>query len=102
MPDKHEKNHGEAMPVTIRLHPFIAEGEVPTDSLIAEGATVGACIENLLRRFPFLEDKLFSKPGRLHAYLEIYVNEESVYPHELSMPVNEGDEITVTYFLSGG
>jgi len=90
------------MSITVRLHPFIAGDEIPADPLAAEGTTVGACVENLLRRFPSLKEKLFSGPGRLHAYLEVYVNEESVYPHELAMPVREGDEISITYLLAGG
>ena len=90
------------MSVTIRLHPFIAGEEIPADSLPTEEDTVGTCVENLLKRFPSLKEKLFSRPGQLHAYLEVYVNEESVYPHELAMSVKEGDEISITYLLAGG
>ncbi len=88
--------------VKIRLHPFIAGDEIPSDSLSTEGETVGKCVENLLERFPSLREKLFAGPERLHEYLEVYVNEESVYPHELVMPVHEGDEISITYVLAGG
>ena len=90
------------MSIKVRLHPFIAGEEIPTDPLVTEGKTVGSCVESLLQRFPSLKEKLFAKPGQLHAYLEVYVNEESVYPHELAMPVKEGDEISITYLLSGG
>jgi molybdopterin converting factor small subunit len=97
-----ENAFGDVMSVTIRLHPFIAGDVIPADSLITEGETVGVCVENLLKRFPSLKEKLFSGPGRLHAYLEVYVNEESAYPHELSTPVREGDQISIICLLAGG
>jgi len=90
------------MRVNVHLHPFIIDDEIPSDSLSIEGDTVGKCIENLIKRFPALREKLFTKPGQLHAYLEVYVNDESVYPNELNKPVKEGDEISITYLLAGG
>lgn len=90
------------MSIKIRLHPFIAGDYIQSDLILTEGKTVGICIGHLLKRFPSMKDKLFAKNGQLHGYIEVYVNEESAYPHELAMPVNDGDEISITCILAGG
>ena len=90
------------MSVKMCVHPFIAEDGIPTDAITVEGKTVGACIAHALKRFPTLKNKLFSSPGALHSYLEVYVNDKSVYPDELTSLVRENDEISITYLLAGG
>ena len=90
------------MSITLLLHPFIVGERIPSKPIPVEGKTVGECLDSLLKRFPTLKEKLFERPGRLHAYIEVYVNEESAYPDELNKPVKEGDEISLTYLMSGG
>lgn len=67
-----------------------------------EGATVGACLNQLVGRYPGLKEKLFQPNGKLHNYVEIYLNLETAYPDELAKTVKDGDDIHVTVMLAGG
>ena len=90
------------MTAKLLLHPFIVGDGLPSKPIRVEGKTVGECLDSFLERFPDARDKLFERRGRLHAYIEVYVNDESAYPDELGRPVREGDEISLTYLMSGG
>ncbi len=90
------------MRVKIGLHPILLEENVPSGPIRVEGQTVGECLRSFLQRFPSTKKKLFAGPGRLHPYIEIYVNDESAYPEELKRPVKEGDEISITCMMCGG
>ena len=59
------------------------------------GSTVGQCLEHLVEQFPGIKQWLFDKNGKLHSYLDIYVNGQSVYPEELTKPVKDGDELYI-------
>ena len=67
-----------------------------------DGGTVGECIEELMNRFPQLEDMLLDKDGKLPRLLNVYINKESAFPEELDKPVHEGDELHIMYTLVGG
>ena len=45
---------------------------------------------------------LFDKSGRLHRYLDVYVNGESAYPEELVKPVKDGDNLQIVMIVAGG
>lgn len=66
------------------------------------GSTVGQCLDHLIRQFPSMEKMLFSKKGKLHGYVGIYVNGEDTYPEDLVKPVKDGDEIHILYIIGGG
>ncbi len=66
------------------------------------GSTVGQCLEHLVEQFPGIEQGLFDKNGKLHHFINIYVNEESAYPEELAKLVKEGDELHIVFLLGGG
>lgn len=68
-----------------------------------EGSTVGECLDDLIRRFPCLKPLLFNdKTGKLHSYLEIFVNKQSAYPDELVKLVKNGDELRIINIIMGG
>ncbi|MAE11549.1 MAG: MoaD/ThiS family protein [Dehalococcoidales bacterium] len=66
------------------------------------GRTVGECLDELIERFPQLEAHLFSGDGKLHGYLDVFINGESAYPEELSKPVADGDELHIINIIVGG
>ena len=66
------------------------------------GNTVGQCLYDLVKQFPGIETKLFDKKRKLLNYVDIYVNAESSYPEELSKPVNDGDQLSITLIIGGG
>jgi len=66
------------------------------------GDTVGQCLYGLVKKFPGIEMKIFDKKRKLLNYIDIYVNAESSYPEELSKPVKDGDELSITLIIGGG
>jgi molybdopterin converting factor small subunit len=68
----------------------------------AEGNTVGECLEQVIKQFPGMEKALFAKKDKLLNFVEVYVNNSSLHPNELSKPVKDGDEIHLVIMLAGG
>ena len=66
------------------------------------GGTVGECLEEVVKRFPAIKERLFTKKGTLLNYVDIYVNQESSYPEELSMKVKDGDKLSMMLMVAGG
>ncbi len=90
------------MPVKIHLHPTHRPLAGGNSEVAVEGATVGACLDALIEKFPALKGVLFDRQGRLQRNLEIYLNMETAYPDELRKPTADGDRIHVTLLLAGG
>jgi hypothetical protein len=49
-----------------------------------------------------MKTRLFDKKGKFLNYVDIYVNLESSYPEELTKPVKDGDELSITIIIGGG
>jgi molybdopterin synthase sulfur carrier subunit len=67
-----------------------------------KGSTVGECLDHLVTQFPDLKPALFDQTGRLHRYIDIYVNDETAFPEERAKPVKEGDKLYLLILISGG
>lgn len=68
----------------------------------SQNKNVDSCLKECLSRYPQLQSQLFNKKGKLHNYIEIYINQESAYPNELAKPVKDGDIVYITVMLAGG
>ena len=82
-----------------QTHRHLADG---LEVVEVGGNSVGECLNNLIERYPAMEDALFDEKGKLINVIEIYHNLESAYPDELARPVEDGDEIHITIILAGG
>jgi len=90
--------------VSIRIHIHKAH-RMFTDGLNTvdvNGATVGECLETLVERFPDMRRVLFTRNGSLVRNIDIYINDDSAYPDELTQPVSDGDEVHLNMLLMGG
>lgn len=90
------------MGVKVNIHKTHRQFTDGVEMVEVEGKNVGECLRALIGRYPQMKDALFDNKGKLHNYVEIYVNMESAYPEELAKPVEEGDQIHITIMLSGG
>lgn len=73
------------------------------DSVVTvDGTTIGECLEDLFKKFPSIHKLLFDDNGKLHGYLELYLNGKSTYPEELSKAVNVDDELYILLVMTGG
>jgi len=67
-----------------------------------KGSTVGDCLDHFVEQFPGVKELLFRKNGKLLPHLDVYLNGKSTFPEELSKEVNDGDEISFLYLITGG
>jgi molybdopterin synthase sulfur carrier subunit len=66
----------------------------------AEGASVGAVLDDLERRYPGLRFRVVDEQGRIRPHMRIYVGSEPA--ESLSRRVGPRDELHVLGALSGG
>lgn len=90
------------MSVNIFLHKTYRPYAAGRETILVEGDTVGACIEDLIEKYPDIETALFERKHELKKNIEIYVNMASAYPDELNCLVSDGDKIHITMMLTGG
>jgi molybdopterin synthase sulfur carrier subunit len=65
-----------------------------------QGATIDELLRDLDRSFPGMRFRIVDEQGRLRKHMKVWVNSDSV--RDLSMPIDESDEITIMQALSGG
>jgi len=87
---------------TINLHPDLLQFTNDQAMVMVNGSTVGECLDELVKQFPEIRQRLFDKNGKLLNYVDVYVNYESSYPEELAKPVKDGDELHITLIIAGG
>ena len=69
----------------------------------AEGATLGAVLDDLASRLPLLERRLRDERGMLRQHVLVFVDGVSVRgAGELDAPVGDGSEVFVAPAVSGG
>jgi len=66
------------------------------------GNTVGQCLDDLVKQFPSIKQGLYDENGKLHGYIDIYLNGESTYPELLAKPVKTGDKLHIIFLIGGG
>ncbi len=90
------------MSIKINIPPYLRSYTNNVEVVEVNGSTVGECLSHLFKQFPDIEKALFDKDGKLHSYIDVYINNESAYPEELAKPVQDGDELRILYIISGG
>jgi len=90
------------MAIKVNLHKTHREYTGGREVVPVAGTTVGACIDDLIRQYPGLRERLFDKKGQLRNFIEIYINNESAYPDEMKKVTQDGDEIHIIILLAGG
>ena len=67
------------------------------------GGTLGACIDELERRFPGMHDRLVDHEGEVQPQIAIYVGGDDVRTlQDLGTPVRPDDEIAIVPAIAGG
>ena len=68
-----------------------------------EANTAGEALRQLTERYPGLTEHLCDQSGELHAFVQVFINEQSI--RELSgmeTPVQANDEMLIVPALAGG
>ena len=90
------------MSVQIDIPPLLRHLTDGAITAQVKGDTVGECLNDFVKQYPKTRRLLFDKEDKLVRYVEVYVNKATTYPEELTKPVNDGDEISLVYVISGG
>jgi molybdopterin converting factor small subunit len=73
-----------------------------TNELLVEGATVGECLDDLVRRLPEAKPLMFDSSGRLHKRFYVFVNHEGMFKAESSRPVSDKDTLILVFLATAG
>lgn len=69
----------------------------------AEGATLVDLVEDLERQFPGIKTRLVDGDGRVHAFVNIFVDEEDVrFLLGLQTPLRQDAEVSIIPAMAGG
>ena len=70
--------------------------------LDAEGTTVRECLEHLGERFPGFAQQIFDGEGRVHRFVNLFVNGDEIDRGEIDVAVGEGDRVEILAAIAGG
>ena len=66
----------------------------------ASGATLGAVLADLERRYPGIRFRMIDEQQRIRRHIRFFVGGEAV--HDLAHPLAASDELLIVQALSGG
>jgi molybdopterin converting factor small subunit len=69
----------------------------------ARGATVAELVDDLDRQFPGLKARLLDGDGRIHSFVNIFVNDQDVRLLQgLQTPVDDDADVSIIPAMAGG
>jgi molybdopterin converting factor small subunit len=77
------------------LRPYTGADEVEL-----QGATLGALLDDLDRRFPGIRFRIVDEQDRIRRHMRFFVNGEPIF--DLAQQVAPSDEVSMVQALSGG
>ena len=84
------------IPTPMRQH---TEGQAVVE---ASGATVQAALEDLGRKFPGFNQRIFEN-GQIRKFINVYLNDEDIrFLDNLATAVRDGDELSIIPAVAGG
>jgi len=90
------------MAIQVRIPTILHTYTDGQKAVTAEGASLGALIDDLEGSYPGLRDRLLDD-GDLRRFINIYVNDEDVrFLGGLEAPLSDGDEVVVLPAVAGG
>lgn len=91
------------MPVTLSLPTVLAPLAGGRRMLEADGATLGAVVSDVARRYPGLAPRLRDESGNPYRFVTFYVNDQDCrFLGGFDAPVQDGDEVAVVPAIAGG
>jgi molybdopterin converting factor small subunit len=90
------------MTVEIVIPAFLQPFTRGINSADTSGGTLGECLDELVKQFPALKEKIYAGKNTLHKGINIFINGERAEPKELTRPVKNGDRIHIAYVTVGG
>ena len=90
------------MSISIVMPTYLQPYTDNKEAVEVKGDTLGGCLDDLIERYPGIEQMLFDGKGKLHTYVGVYINGQDAYPDPLQKKMKDGDEIHAIYIIGGG
>lgn len=91
------------MQVTVRIPAPLQKLTQNQAEVKANGANIRELIEDLEKKFPGIEERIYDETGKIRRFINIYVNEEDVrFLQQEETPLKDGEEISIIPAIAGG
>jgi molybdopterin synthase sulfur carrier subunit len=91
------------VPVEVKIPTVFRKFTGGETSVKLEPGTVGNLVDQLEQRYPGMRAQLLTEDGRLHRFVNVYVNDEDArYLDKLDTKVTEGDTVSLLPSVAGG
>jgi molybdopterin synthase sulfur carrier subunit len=91
------------MAIQVRVPTPLRKYTNGAESVAANGATIGALVDDLDRHHPGIKERICDEEGRVRRFVNIYVNGEDIrFLHNLESTLNDGDEVSIVPAIAGG
>ncbi|MFC2031759.1 MoaD/ThiS family protein [Chloroflexota bacterium] len=90
------------MSIKVYPHSYLHRHTNGLESVEVEGSTVGQCLDQLIKRFPIIREKLFDKHGKLYHHVFLSINMDSTHAENLDKSIEDGDELHIVLMIDGG
>jgi MoaD family protein len=88
---------------TVRIPTPLRKLTAGQEEVQAEGATIGALLEDLDKKHPGIRERIFDEKGQVRRFVNIFANEEDIrFLQNLDTPVKDGDEVSIVPAIAGG
>ena len=91
------------MAIEVRIPTILRTHTGGSKTVEGSGATLAALVDDLDGKHPGLKNRLVTEEGKLHRFVNVYVNDEDVrFSGGLSAPTSDGDVVVVLPAVAGG
>ena len=91
------------MAIEVRIPTILRTYTGGEKAVEAKGDTLEGLIDDLDSRHSGIKSRLITEEGKLHRFVNIYVNDEDVrFLGSLETPLKDGDSVTVLPAVAGG
>lgn len=91
------------MAIEVRIPTILRQYTGGAKSVEASGRSLGSLIDDLDAHHPGIKSRLVTEDGKLHRFVNVYVNDEDVrYLGSLETQVDEGDTVSILPAVAGG
>ena len=91
------------MPVTVKVPTPLRKFTAGSESVSGSGATVGALIDDLEKRYAGIRERICDEQGRVRRFVNLYINGDDIrFLQQLETKVKDGDEISIVPAIAGG
>ena len=91
------------MPVHVKIPTPLRKLTSGEERVEVAGATVGALIEDMERRFPGMRERLCDDAGKVRRFVNLYlIGDDIKFLGGLGTKVAEGDEVAIVPAIAGG